>query len=54
MSFQLKMFQEHDPHKVADMQRVGRRIKTDISGSHLFVQLFLRPGHDIMDHPPPA
>ena len=49
----LKMFQDHNAHQVADMQRVSRGVDTQISGGHLLFELLLSSGHNVVDHTTP-
>ena len=44
MSGLLQAAQQHDLHQVADMQAVGRGIKTDIGRNHAGIQLCIQPG----------
>ena len=47
------MLEDHYAHQVADMQRVGRGVDAQVGRRHLFFELFLRAGHDRVDHAAP-
>ena len=49
----LEVFKDHNADKVPDMQRVRRRVDSDVSRRHLLVQLLLGSRHDIVHHAPP-
>ena len=51
---ELKMFENHHPDQVPDMQRVGRRVDAQVGRGHLFVELLFRAGHDGVDHAAPG
>ena len=51
-SFQVT--QHHDAAQVTYMQTVRRRVNAYVGDGHLFHQLLLRAGHNIMQHPAPT
>lgn len=54
MTASLEVYEGHDLHQVADVQGIGGRVKTDISGSYFLLQLSLSAGHHIVNHSPPG
>ncbi|OAV73814.1 hypothetical protein Barb7_02798 [Bacteroidales bacterium Barb7] len=50
----LEMLEHHYAHQVTDMQRIGCRVKAHIRRRHFLQQLFLRAGHNVMDHASPS
>ncbi len=54
MSAALEMTQHHHSAEMADVERVGSRVDTEICGGHLFLELLLGAGHDSVDHSTPG
>jgi hypothetical protein len=48
------MAKHHHAAQVAYMKAVGSGVNTQIRRGHLFLQLFLSPGHDGMYHTAPG
>ena len=49
----LEVFEHHDAHKVADVERVSRRVNAEVGCGHFFLKLLVGAGHHLMDHAAP-
>ena len=49
----LEVFENHNTHQVSYMERIGRRVDTQIGSGHLFVQLLFGSGHHVVNHASP-
>ncbi len=49
----LEVFQYHYAHKVADVQRIRRRVYSDICRLWAFHKFLFRSRHDVLNHAPP-
>ena len=54
VSATLEVAQDHHAAQMADVEGIGRRVKTDVS-SHLFLgQQLFRAGHHVVEHATPS
>ena len=53
VSATLEMPQHHHSAEVSDVQRIGRRVDTQISGNHLLFEEFFRARHQGVYHAAP-
>ena len=49
----LQVLEHHHAHEMSDVEGVGGRINADVSRGHLFLELFFRSGHHIVNHATP-
>ena len=49
----LEVTKHHHSDQVTDVQGVCRRVDTQVSGCHLFLQLFFRAWGHVLNHPTP-
>ncbi len=49
----LEMTQDHHSHQMAYMQRIGRRVESEVSRSHSLLEILLRTRHHVVHHAAP-